>query len=241
MVISSFIRKLVYPESYNDSAYINTLREKYKIDIGENCKIWSPNHVFIDKTRPHMLHIGSNVKITRNVTILCHDYSRSVLCNMQRYGNVGEAAITWIGNNVFIGVNSTILMGTHIGDNSIIGAGSVVSGTYPEGVVIAGNPAKVVCYIDDYYQKRKIKELEAAKIYATQWKIKYGGWPNIIEMTNAFSWLYLPHTQETVEHYSELFKLSGVNKDDYIEKFLSTEPVYESFEEFIESCNQISE
>ena len=49
-----------------------------------------------------------------------------------------------IGNNVFVGGYSIILKGTQIGDNSIIGAGSVVSGTIPSGEIWAGNPAKFI-------------------------------------------------------------------------------------------------
>ncbi len=49
-----------------------------------------------------------------------------------------------IGNNVFIGVNSIILKGTEIGDNSVIGAGSVVAGIIPPNVIAAGNPCKVI-------------------------------------------------------------------------------------------------
>ncbi|WP_289004957.1 acyltransferase [uncultured Parabacteroides sp.] len=51
-----------------------------------------------------------------------------------------------IGKNCFIGMNSIILKGTVIGDNSIVGAGSVVSGHFPENVVIAGNPARIIKY-----------------------------------------------------------------------------------------------
>lgn len=49
-----------------------------------------------------------------------------------------------IGNNVFIGTRSTLLKGANIGDNSVIGAGSVVVGNIPANVVAAGNPAKVL-------------------------------------------------------------------------------------------------
>lgn len=49
-----------------------------------------------------------------------------------------------IGNNVFIGFDCTILLNTTIGNNCIIGAGSVVRGNFPDNSVIIGNPAKVV-------------------------------------------------------------------------------------------------
>lgn len=57
-----------------------------------------------------------------------------------------------IGNNVWIGMNSTILKGVTIGDNSIIGAGAVIISDVPDNVVMAGNPAKIIktlCPSDD--------------------------------------------------------------------------------------------
>lgn len=49
-----------------------------------------------------------------------------------------------IGRNVWIGSNSTILPGVTVGDNAVIGAGSVVTRDVPENMVAAGNPAKVI-------------------------------------------------------------------------------------------------
>lgn len=55
---------------------------------------------------------------------------------------------TVIGKNVFIGCNALILKGVHIGDNAVIGAGSVVSKDVPANCIAAGNPAKVVKCFD---------------------------------------------------------------------------------------------
>lgn len=86
------IKRILNPETWCQEAYISALRNKYGIDIGIHCKIWEPNCTHIDTQRPHMLHIGDYVKITRNVTILTHDYSRSVFCGMgEAFQNIGEA------------------------------------------------------------------------------------------------------------------------------------------------------
>lgn len=190
-IVKSIVKRIVYPTSYNNEAYIRYLRKK-GIEIGKGCVFFSPTETHVDTQRPHMLKIGDYAKITRNVTILCHDYSRGVYCNMRGMGNAGEGRPTLIGNNVFIGMNAIILIGAHIDDNSIIGAGAVVMGNYPAGAVIAGNPAKVICTIDDFYHRRKAGEIDAAKLYVRRFRERFKRNPDIYEMTNAFSWLYLP-------------------------------------------------
>ncbi|OPJ59040.1 2,3,4,5-tetrahydropyridine-2,6-dicarboxylate N-acetyltransferase [Clostridium oryzae] len=54
-----------------------------------------------------------------------------------------------IGDDVLIGGNSVILEGVKIGNRSVVAAGSVVTEDVPEGVVVAGSPAKIVKYVDD--------------------------------------------------------------------------------------------
>ena len=137
-------------------------------NIGSDTTVFDPYNVFIDKTRPWLLNIGSYVKITRGVIILTHDYSLSVL--RRRYGEwIGEGQETVIGDNVFLGMNSIILMGTHIGNNVIVGAGSVVHGRIPNDVVIAGNPAKIICTLEEHYKRRventKAEAISCARVF----------------------------------------------------------------------------
>ena len=134
--------------------YITRLRG-VGVSIGKGTHFFAPDNTIVDTQRPWLLSIGMYCKITSGVIILCHDYSRSVLRRV--YGEVVEGAKpTTIGDNVFIGMNSIILMGCNIGNNTIVGAGSVCSGSYPPNSVIAGNPAKVICTLEQFYNKKKI-------------------------------------------------------------------------------------
>lgn len=61
-----------------------------------------------------------------------------------------------MANNCFIGMNVTVLPGVTLGDNTIVGASSVVTKSFLDGnVVIAGNPARVICTIDQFREKKQ--------------------------------------------------------------------------------------
>ena len=64
-----------------------------------------------------------------------------------------------VKENVFIGLRVTILPNTVIERNCIIGAGAVIKGHIPEGSVVVGNPAKVICSTLDY-KKRCVQKLD---------------------------------------------------------------------------------
>lgn len=228
--LKAMIKRIAFPNTYSSGAYITYLK-KCGVDIGEHCYVWSPNHTLIDIQRPETLHIGDYCKIAQGVTVLSHDYSISVAKRVY-HENVGNCAKTVIGDNVFIGMNAIILMGSKIGDNCIVGAGAVVSGTFPDNSVIAGNPARVICSLEVFYNRHKSREISEAKGYYQALLRKHNRRPKIEEMGNAFAWLYLPRTQESVDRYKGFFRLSGDNEAETIEDFLKSKPAFSGYEEF---------
>jgi acetyltransferase-like isoleucine patch superfamily enzyme len=88
--------------------------------------------------------IGNEVLLGANVLIVDNDF-HPIAPESRRYSrdNIASAPIS-IGDRVFIGANATILKGVEIGEGSIIGAGSVVTGRIPPKAIAAGNPARVI-------------------------------------------------------------------------------------------------
>lgn len=151
MNITRIIKKLVYRHKCDSETYIKYLKSR-GCKIGKDCFFYSPKHSLIDETSLKFIEIGDLVQITRGVVILGHDYAYAVLGNV--YHDLPRPQkMTIIGNNVFIGMNAIILNGVEIGDNVIIGAGSVVSKNCPSNGVYAGNPAKYVCSLEEYYNR----------------------------------------------------------------------------------------
>lgn len=128
------------PIGFGGKCVFWTLGEGH-IEIGENCgltntTICSMKDVQIGK---HVL-LGSGVKIY-DTDFHSLDYlKRRDIVN----DNDRKALPVVIGDDVFIGAGTIILKGTKIGDCSIIGAGSVVSGIVPSGEIWAGNPARFI-------------------------------------------------------------------------------------------------
>ena len=105
----------------------------------------------IDTVFPWLVEIGENCKISTQVFFFTHDASTSIPCRALKVGKIT------IGDNVFIGHKVTILPGVSIGDNTIVGANSVVLSDCEPNSVYAGNPAKFICSIDEIIKKRSIE------------------------------------------------------------------------------------
>ncbi len=107
------------------------LRYRYKMNIGKNCRISWKAH--LDKSvNLKGIHIGDNTWVLSGAMILAHDHCRNLKKD------------TYIGNDCVIGVRALILPGLSIGDQVVIGGGSVVTKDIPAHCIAAGNPAKIL-------------------------------------------------------------------------------------------------
>lgn len=102
---------------------------------------------YIDPTHCFLIEIGNNVTFSIRVTVLAHDASTKKSLGYTRIGQVH------VGDNVFVGANATILPGVTIGDNSVVGANSIVTKEVPANTVVAGNPARIICSLDEFKEK----------------------------------------------------------------------------------------
>jgi acetyltransferase-like isoleucine patch superfamily enzyme len=126
-------------------------------------KFIHPNAV-LDTSMP--IYLGEGVVISTGVLILTHDYSITIALNAIGKKPATDIAIVrsvFIEENCFIGANSTILGGTKIRKNSIIGAGSFVKGEFSVDSIIAGNPAKVIMNTKEWILD---KDLEGLELYS---------------------------------------------------------------------------
>jgi len=129
--------------------YLKYYRSKGAV-IGENTYIGP--YVYLDvKHPPGKISIGKNCYITRNCSILAHSdaFRGGPGAIWQKYGGKRKFGSVNIGDNVFIGFHSVILPGVKIGNNSIIGAMSLVNKDVPENTIVGGVPARKLGNIKD--------------------------------------------------------------------------------------------
>ena len=116
------------------------------VKMGENnfisSRFWS--------SEAYLITIGNYCGITKGVRFFTHGGARSVRRTYPQFDCFGKIII---GDYVYIGSNSLIMPGVTIGDNVLIAAGSVVTKSVPSNVVVGGNPARIVCTIEEYIER----------------------------------------------------------------------------------------
>lgn len=126
--------------TYNPQVFIEP---SFRCDYGFNIHfhgfaLVNYNCVILD-TSP--VHIGKNAFIAPGVCLACAGHG---ILPKQRAEGVSTSSPITIEDDVWIGANATIIGGVTVGKGSIIGAGSVVIRDIPQGVIAAGNPARVI-------------------------------------------------------------------------------------------------
>lgn len=132
-----------------DKAYIEICKSR-GLKVGKDV-------IFIEAPKfgsePYLIEIGDRTKITANCTFINHDGAMYTIRSMEKYRDTRNFGRIKIGKNCFIGNNCTILPGVEMGDNCILGAGSVLNSSMPSNSVYAGTPAKFICTIEQYGDK----------------------------------------------------------------------------------------
>jgi maltose O-acetyltransferase len=162
------IRNLFAEDDFNEAKEMEKIIEGYRkrgIEIGANTYIGG---VIFGADGRDPITIGNDCVLTR-CTILGHDASPAMFIpELQGTGLFDRISVTRrtvIKDQCFIGVNAIVLCGVTIGPRSIVGAGAVVTQDVAPGTVVAGNPAKVMCTIEEFIEKHKRQMQEYPEFY----------------------------------------------------------------------------
>lgn len=136
---------------------------KQGLVVGHNFAILED--VVIDPSHMWHIAIGNDVTLAPRVQILAHDASTKRHLGLTRIGKVA------IGDRVFIGASTIILPGVIIGSDVIIGAGSIVTEDIPSGVVAAGNPARALCPLTEFLERRSA-EMASSPNFGTEYTLR---------------------------------------------------------------------
>jgi acetyltransferase-like isoleucine patch superfamily enzyme len=133
-----------YGCSIDDGSKVGAFVEIQKgVTIGKNCKISS--HTFICEG----VHIADDVFVGHNVTFINDKFPRATNEDGSLQTEADWKCIeTFVGKGASIGSSATILCGVRIGKNAVVGAAAVVTKDVPENAIVAGNPARIIKYIN---------------------------------------------------------------------------------------------
>lgn len=141
-----FFAKLRYKLKHYDKEVISDYFRKSGMKIGKRSSIFCN----IMTSEPYLIEIGDNVTIAGNVCFVTHDNS-SIKVNPSKANLFGYIKI---GNNVFIGQNSTIMYGVTLPNDVIVASGSVVVNSFSqERIIIGGNPARIIGRWDSFEER----------------------------------------------------------------------------------------
>ncbi|MBO9432191.1 acyltransferase [Sulfitobacter sp. R18_1] len=157
-----FRRLLTYPFRAIE-ARIWPVRYARRIGVRINGKVTiygSSYEMF--SAEPYLVSLDDNVFISVGAQFVPHD--GGVLPFRREEPELDLAGPIRIGANTFVGMGAIVLKGVTIGPNSIIGANAVVTKSFPEGGIIAGNPARLIKSTNEYLKSAREKSLKIGNL-----------------------------------------------------------------------------
>lgn len=113
--------------------------------------VWLPGSTWIDPDYCFLITIGDHCGFGSDCILLAHD------AQMDEFLDAGRIGRITIHESCHIGSRTVVLPGVEIGPRTIVGANSVVSKSLPPDCVCAGNPARVICSLEEYLSKHRLK------------------------------------------------------------------------------------
>jgi acetyltransferase-like isoleucine patch superfamily enzyme len=151
MGIGRIIQKLKLRYGSQETV-LKTLRQM-GMRIGEGCRFYSLKI----GSEPWLIRLGDQVCVTPDVSFVTHCANTQF---QDKYESLTAFGKIDIKHHCFIGVGAILLPNVTIGPYSVVGAGSVVSKDVPPNTVVAGNPARVICSIEEYEKKCVARHIE---------------------------------------------------------------------------------
>ena len=215
----------------SSSRFICYLRKK-GIKVGNGCVFRSPQTTRIDITRPSLVEIGDNVDMNLNFQILTHDWASRVFRNYY-HELVPSSRKVKIGNNIYFGTNVIVLKGVTIGDNCVVAAGSIITKNIPANSVAGGVPARVICSLDEYYEKRKTVCIKEAIEYARSIKEKFNRCPTIDDFHEEF--VLFTDGNNKQDHKPWMISQLG-GEENYNKWCQNHKAIYKDIDDFLEAA-----
>lgn len=217
----------------NSASHLNFLRQK-GVKIGENCILRSPGSTRIDTQRPELITIGNDVDMNKNFQILTHDWGSRVFRG-KYHDFLNSTGQVVIGDNIYFGTDVIVLGGVRIGNNCIIGAGSLVTKDIPDNSVATGVPCRVVCSLDEYYAKRKKKALSEAVERVNCFVERFHRDPLPKELREEF--IYYVNKENVAKYEAFGVPVRNQLREAYDDWMISHEKsLFPDFESFIRYC-----
>ena len=116
------------------------------VNIGKECLIATRNW----GTEPYLITIVNRVQVTSDVRFYTHGGSHVARQKYPKFDVFGKIVVE---DGAYIGACSMIMPGVTIGEGALVAAGSIVTKSVAPYTVVAGNPARLICTVDEYIEK----------------------------------------------------------------------------------------